>query len=181
MMTKYWMLFVGFCCCLSSVRSQEVDKSNYSLLWEVSGKNLSQPSYLFGTMHIRDVRAFEFSDSVLLLLDQCEAFAMEVHPDTISNFVLDLYLHGDTSNVLKDRLSESAYRDLNRELLLKTGKSLDSMDIKDPLYIEITQEDDQLRVSNNRKARTSLSESNGIGLENIQVRYQLLTTQAPAY
>ena len=32
------------------------------------------------------VRAFEFSDSVLVALDACEAFATEVHPDSMTFF-----------------------------------------------------------------------------------------------
>ena len=34
-------------------------------------------------------------------------------------------------------LSDQAYKNLNEELLRKTGKPIDSMDIKDPLYIEL--------------------------------------------
>ncbi|MDX1956891.1 MAG: TraB/GumN family protein, partial [Chitinophagaceae bacterium] len=52
-----------------------------SLFWEISGNGLKKPSYLFGTMHVRDNKAFDFSDSVLLKIDACEAFALEVHPD----------------------------------------------------------------------------------------------------
>ena len=61
----------------------QTDKSNYSLLWEIKGNGLEESSYLFGTMHVRDMRAFEFSDSVLLALDQCSAMATEVHFDSM--------------------------------------------------------------------------------------------------
>ncbi len=49
-----------------------------SLLWEITGKNLSKPSYLYGTVHIKDKRAFEFNDSVFVKLNACDQFAMEL-------------------------------------------------------------------------------------------------------
>lgn len=67
---------------------QEPSKEKYSLLWEISGNGLDNKSYLFGTMHVRDMRAFEFSDSVLIALDQCDAMATEVHFDSLYNQLL---------------------------------------------------------------------------------------------
>lgn len=49
-----------------------------SLLWKISGNNLSKPSYLYGTMHSRDKRAHEFGDSVLVKLNECDAVALEL-------------------------------------------------------------------------------------------------------
>lgn len=49
-----------------------------SLLWKISGNNLLKPSYLYGTMHSRDLRAHEFGDSVLVKLNECEAVALEL-------------------------------------------------------------------------------------------------------
>jgi uncharacterized protein YbaP (TraB family) len=39
--------FLSFCC-----NAQGNSKSSKSLLWRISGKHMSQPSYLFGTIHI---------------------------------------------------------------------------------------------------------------------------------
>ena len=33
---------------------------------------LAKPCYLFGTIHLRDKRVFEFSDSALLKLEACD-------------------------------------------------------------------------------------------------------------
>lgn len=68
-----------------------VDKSNYSLLWEISGNGLEKPSYLFGSIHVRDKEAFEFSDSLLYKLEACEAFANEVHFDSMVTQMLEAY------------------------------------------------------------------------------------------
>jgi uncharacterized protein YbaP (TraB family) len=49
-----------------------------TLLWRITGKNLKQPSYLFGTMHLQDKRLFYFSDSLYAAMEKTEGFATEV-------------------------------------------------------------------------------------------------------
>jgi uncharacterized protein len=53
-----------------------------SLLWEISGNGLSAPSYLYGTMHVGDKRAYRFSKSVMPSFERASAFAMEIDPAT---------------------------------------------------------------------------------------------------
>jgi uncharacterized protein YbaP (TraB family) len=48
-----------------------------SLLWEISGPQLPGPSFVFGTMHVRDQRAFENARLVLEKIESCKAFACE--------------------------------------------------------------------------------------------------------
>jgi uncharacterized protein YbaP (TraB family) len=57
--------------------SQEIDRSNYQLLWEISGNELEQPSYLFGTFHSNDNEIFDFPDSLYIVLNQSEAIVLE--------------------------------------------------------------------------------------------------------
>lgn len=59
---------------------------NYNLLWEISGNGLAKSSYLMGTMHVKDPRAFKFSDSLISIFSGCEAFSMEIHPDSVFDF-----------------------------------------------------------------------------------------------
>ena len=55
-----------------------------SILWEITGKGMTKPSYLFGTIHIQDKRVFSYSDSVELTLKNSDAFAMELILDQIN-------------------------------------------------------------------------------------------------
>lgn len=57
--------------------SQEIDRSNYQLLWEISGNGLSEPSYLFGTFHSNDEDIFDFPDSLYTVLNNAEAIVLE--------------------------------------------------------------------------------------------------------
>jgi uncharacterized protein YbaP (TraB family) len=59
-----------------------------TLLWRISGNGIKTPSYLYGTMHLRDSRIFNFYDSLYTALEQCSRFAMEMQPDSLMNGIL---------------------------------------------------------------------------------------------
>ncbi|MEZ5055727.1 MAG: TraB/GumN family protein [Saprospiraceae bacterium] len=133
MKTALLALIVSF---LALPAISQIDKSNYALLWEISGNGLEKSSYLFGTMHLRDDRVFEFPDSLLLTLDQCEAFANETRLDSTICNLLQMYEFGDTSNFLKNYLPEYTYNKVNKALFEKTGLYIEMLDIKEPQRIE---------------------------------------------
>jgi uncharacterized protein YbaP (TraB family) len=76
-------VFVGlfFVCGIS----QQYDPDN-QLLWQISGKGLKKPSYLFGSYHSNDARLFEFSDSTFSAILNSEAIVLEA--DIYSLFTL---------------------------------------------------------------------------------------------
>lgn len=49
-----------------------------SLLFEITGKGMTSPSYLFGTMHVTDEAAFGWNDSVFWAIDQVETAVFEI-------------------------------------------------------------------------------------------------------
>lgn len=51
------------------------------LLWEISGKGLSKPSYLYGTMHVSSKLAFNLSDSFFTAIKNCDRVALESSPE----------------------------------------------------------------------------------------------------
>ena len=76
----------------SLVLSSQSVKPNYSLLWEVSGGELKGKSYVFGSVHINDVEAFDFPDSLLWAMKNCDAFAAEVEMDSFGLIMIDVLL-----------------------------------------------------------------------------------------
>lgn len=72
---RFFVLIVAL---VSFFESNLFSQQTNSLLWKISGNNLSKPSYLYGTMHSRDKRAHEFGDSVLVKLNECDAVALEL-------------------------------------------------------------------------------------------------------
>lgn len=47
------------------------------MLWKLTPPGGGAPSYLFGTMHVRDVRAFSLLKQVYRCIDACDALALE--------------------------------------------------------------------------------------------------------
>jgi len=77
-----------------------------SLLWKIEGNNLSSPSYLYGTIHVHDNRVFNFSDSVFIALEACEAFALEVHPDSMILATISSVQENFNNSYYEELLSE---------------------------------------------------------------------------
>lgn len=114
---------------LSLLAQTPHERSNYKLFWKISGHGLTSPSYLFGTMHVKDNRVFDFSDSVLLKISECEAFALEVHPDSAVRVLLTRLFENSNlqRNQFKDIFDEANYRKIDSLMRKKTGYSLDKL------------------------------------------------------
>ena len=52
-------------------------QQSYQLLWEITGKKLKKPSYLFGSMHSNDSRLFQFPDSLYYAFSNAETVVLE--------------------------------------------------------------------------------------------------------
>lgn len=52
-----------------------------SLFWEITGKGLKKPSYLFGTMHVSSKMVFHLSDSFYYAMRNTDAVALELNPE----------------------------------------------------------------------------------------------------
>jgi uncharacterized protein YbaP (TraB family) len=92
-------------------------------LWRISGKGMAKPSFLFGTMHVEDKRVFHFSDSVMLAIQSCPRFALEVQPDSVMSELFNLMSSTDETD-LKKMLSDDEYRKLEKKFKEKNGYSI---------------------------------------------------------
>ncbi len=94
-------------------------KKKQTLLWRLEGEALPGPSFLFGTMHVRDRRAFGLLPPVQACIDRCAVFATEFNLEEIN-------LHFDPQSMLLpggltlDRLIGSRKYDKLRRILLKS-------------------------------------------------------------
>jgi uncharacterized protein YbaP (TraB family) len=122
------------------------DSAQYNLLWRIEGNDLQQPSYLFGTMHVNDARAFNFSDSVMLALERCETFAMEVHPDTMMNSMFQELFNSSKEKNFKDILSAEEYQQLKQKFEEKSTLDLDKINIQNPSILSSMMEPDEDKV-----------------------------------
>lgn len=90
------------------------NKNKQSLLWRITPKNGGSPSYLFGTMHVRDARAFRWLELAQKHLLECDLFATEFDfqesdPEALAQA---LALPKDTD--LQQLISLNAWKKLDR-------------------------------------------------------------------
>ena len=60
-------------------------KRKNTWLWQLTGENLPGHSYLFGTIHSKDFRAFTFLENALSYLQECDAVATEFNLDEMES------------------------------------------------------------------------------------------------
>ena len=104
---------VFFSLLLTSVSVYSFGQQQYpkTLLWRISGKNLTQPSYLFGTMHLNDKRLFRFDDSVYKAIEHSEGLAIELNPDEMAAYYVNKMVDDmENAKRLKDMLDEKEYK-----------------------------------------------------------------------
>ena len=106
-------------CCLLFLRAGFAQESTvYQLLWEVSGKQLKAPSYVFGSLHSNDPRLFRFPDSLYTVFVNAEAVVLETdvraiydqYDVRISAFNLDLFEKNRSFNASREA-STTVYGD----------------------------------------------------------------------
>lgn len=83
-----------------------------SLLWKVSGKNISKPSYLFGTMHL--ICNPTLSDKAVKALDETSQLYLEIDMSEEPNIIeeaKDFFMEDNQS--IKDMISKEDYESLD--------------------------------------------------------------------
>jgi uncharacterized protein YbaP (TraB family) len=83
-LTAFIILLFSFS--ISFSQKTKIQPKNYpSLLWEITGKGLNKPSYLFGTMHVSSKMVFHLSDSFYLGIKNADVVALETDMGTWQN------------------------------------------------------------------------------------------------
>lgn len=97
-------------------------QSNYpsTLLWRITGKHLKKPCYLYGTMHLRDKRLFNFGDSLYQSLENTEGLAIEID---FKEYMDSMFLKGITraqdEKLAKERVHIDQKLDKSSDSLFK--------------------------------------------------------------
>ncbi|PKR80139.1 hypothetical protein CW751_11595 [Brumimicrobium salinarum] len=75
-MKNFYLLLTSFIFVISSGIAQ--DSLSTSLLWEITGKKVKQPSYIFGTMHLIPEDDFLFPESLQNKVKESDLLVMEI-------------------------------------------------------------------------------------------------------
>lgn len=122
--------------------------SNAQLLWEISGKELAKPSYIFGTMHVNDDRVYTTSERAMKYFEKCNVFAGELKFDEGMNMQMmnHLFMPGDTT--LSDLLKGEEYDYVKGKLNEKLGMMASFSERMKPVFISVLLTDTEMLQSN---------------------------------
>ena len=122
-----------------------VEKIENALLWKIEGKELKQPSYLFGTIHLIKAEsyflshgfndAFESSKNIVFEIDMKEMN----DPAKMMDILPKIMMRGDTS--LKDLLTDEEYNIVG-EHLKKSGLPIFLFEKIKPLFLTMLGDSD---------------------------------------
>jgi uncharacterized protein len=128
MIRKYFLVLV------IALSFTKVSAQYNSLLWKISGNGLSASSYLYGTIHIKDKRAFQLGSAVMPAFDACSTFAGEIVLDNSnqSKLIGMVFMGGDTT--LEMLLSKHDYKFVKDYAEKKLGVMSSMIDRVKPMF-----------------------------------------------
>ncbi len=85
-----------------------------ALLWQVSGNNIKQPSFLFGTIHMLCPEDFNISDSIRNTLNRTQKLYLEIDMDDASIMIKTVQLSMLKQGSIKELMSAESYTRLER-------------------------------------------------------------------
>ena len=118
-------------------KTASADNTN-TLLWRISGKNLSKPSYVFGTMHMICANDIELSDSLKKAIQGSDNVYLELDMDDMwqmMSAMMHMTMKGDTT--LSDLLSPEDYKKVKNYFKENSGLiPFSMMERYKPLLVE---------------------------------------------
>src|SRR5690242_11583090 len=108
MKKSFWLTLLTVCGVLVNSFAQNTSSQldANTLLWRVTGKNLSKPTYIFGTMHMICANDIELSDSLKKAIGNSDNVYLELDMDNMWEMfgaMMHMNMKGDTT--LSDLLS----------------------------------------------------------------------------
>ena len=110
-------------------------KKKKTLLWRIHAEGMPHPSYLFGTMHVKDGRIFKLVSSIEQNIASCNTYAAEYNlDDSLSKPAQSSFLLPENM-LLSDLLGKKSYRKLEKLFFNQTGNHLASFNNRNPFFI----------------------------------------------
>jgi uncharacterized protein YbaP (TraB family) len=116
------------------------------LLWQISGKGLTDTSYLFGTIHIRDKRVFDLGDSTYYAIKHTKALFGELDlqdKDAMKGHASEFMMPAGIS--LESLLTPEEYQQVKKYCKKHLGVYALLMNKIKPIYLSAVVSEDILR------------------------------------
>jgi len=139
-MRYYTLLLV---CCFSLITSfaqpfskKDIQKKNNSLLWEISGKGLEKPSYLYGTFHLMCKDDIHISSNLKKAMSASEKLYLEMDLDDPANTVGALmFMNMKDGKTLREYYTPEAYARVKQFFLDSLKASLQMFERMKPSFV----------------------------------------------
>lgn len=121
-----------------------------SLLWEISGKDLKSPSYLFGTIHMINKKDFEITPATKKALAKASKVTFEINMDDMADIskmlpvLMKAFMEGGTT--LADLLTEEEYG-LVKDHFVDMGLPMMMLDRIKPMFLSALSGEDMLTMN----------------------------------
>ncbi len=112
-----------------------MNRKKESLLWSIDAKHLPGTSYLFGTMHVRDQRAFKNLAFIEQMIERFEAFATELDLSPNSSLFSPQSILLPDNRTLTYYIGERKYAKLHKILTKAFDLDLDKLQSFLPMVI----------------------------------------------
>ena len=155
-------------------------KSKQSLLWQISKAHLAAPSYIFGTMHIQNQKAFGFKDIVYEKIKACEHFANEFNLEDTDAIAMQAALALPSGKTLHDYISPKKFAKIQSILKKTFGVDIALFIHHTPMLIinlltnKILSEDHQLALDLHLLAYAQAEGKHITGIETFQEQLDIL-------
>ncbi len=133
-MFRKTLTLLTFISVLSQIVSFGQEKS---LLWEISGKGLKKPSYIFGTIHLICKPDFVWSDKMTKAFDGTEKVCLEMDLDDM-NVMMEVStgLMDKSGKKLSSYFSESDYTRLKAYMKDSVGMDISMFEMMKPVALQ---------------------------------------------
>jgi hypothetical protein len=156
-----------------------------SLCWKISGNNLSQPSYLFGTIHLISKKDFFLSKPVQVAFKNCKTLALEVDLNMDKNTKREVGKSAilPSGRTLKDYCNPEDLAIINS--FMKDTVKISGLKIKiysrlKPIYLQSILLKEQLKGDKSYEEsfakKAKKNNMNQVGLEAINLQMKILDT-----
>ncbi len=110
-------------------------KKKKTLLWKLENSKKDQQSYVFGTMHVRDLRAFKYRDLVESKILECDTYAAEINMEEVDHMLMADSMDLPENQTLSSILKPKNYKKVDKIFKKLVGIPLAHFERSQPLLI----------------------------------------------
>lgn len=134
-------LLISACKSTSKATTSDLKKGDLlenALLWELSGKDITKPSYVFGTIHIIDAKDYFLPNGLLSAIDNSDKMVFEIDMKDMNDMSKMMGMMGKLfmkdDKTLKDLYKEDEYEEI-KAFFAKKGLPLMFLEKMKPMFL----------------------------------------------